>query len=96
MNSTAKKIAALQGLIIDAHNHVGVNDGLYAGNDIYGENGGHPYCQSIESLYYRQISAGVDVSIVFPFGSHPRSSFPYEIDNRVLLKELYKYHTEHS
>jgi len=52
---------------------------------------GYPCSQSVEDLYYRQIAGGVDVNVVFPFGSYPDSLFPYEIDNRRLLRELHDF-----
>lgn len=49
----------LAGKIIDVHSHVGVSVSCYAGASSY------PYAQSAESLYYRQISQGIDVNVVF-------------------------------
>ena len=50
----------LKDRIIDCHSHVGVALKAYACVE-------YPYAQSLEGLYYRQKSAGVDVNIVFPF-----------------------------
>lgn len=55
------KPSDLQGKIIDCHSHVGVGMKAWACGE-------YPYAQSIEGMYYRQIAAGVDVNIVFPFG----------------------------
>ena len=84
MNFEHKKRQELEGKIIDVHSHVGLHAGMY-------ENLDYPCCQSIEGLYYRQLSGGVDVNVAFPFGSYPASSFPYEIDNRRLIKEVYEF-----
>ncbi|MCF7838233.1 MAG: amidohydrolase [Candidatus Marinimicrobia bacterium] len=81
--------ASLAGKVIDAHGHIGIHSGFYAA-------GGYPYCQSVEGLYYRQRAAGVDVNVVFPFGSHPSGAFPYELDNRRLLKEVYEFCPEYA
>jgi predicted TIM-barrel fold metal-dependent hydrolase len=50
----------LAGKVIDAHAHIGVTLKGYACRE-------YPYAQTIEGLYYRQLAAGVDVNIVFPF-----------------------------
>jgi len=49
----------LVGKVIDVHSHAGIH--LKAAADI-----GFPYCASVEDLYYRQRTNGVDVSAVFP------------------------------
>ncbi len=46
--------------IIDAHSHVGVSLKAYAAGE-------YPYAQSLEGLYYRQLAAGVDQNVVFPY-----------------------------
>ncbi len=52
----------LTGKTIDVHAHVGVwLKALYCGD--------FPYAQSLEGLYYRQKSGGVDFNVVFPFCS---------------------------
>ncbi len=84
MNYERKKSKYFSGKIIDVHSHVGIHAGMC-------ENLDYPCCQSIEGLYYRQLSSGVDVNVVFPFGSYPTSSFPYEIDNLRLMKEVYEF-----
>ena len=84
MNFDRKKRQELEGKIIDVHSHVGLHTGMYERLD-------YPCCQSIEGLYYRQLAGGVDVNVVFPFGSYPTSSVPYEIDNRRLMKEVYEF-----
>ena len=52
----------LTGKIIDIHSHVGVSLKAYACTE-------YPYGQSLEGLYYRQIAAGVDVNVVFPYSA---------------------------
>jgi predicted TIM-barrel fold metal-dependent hydrolase len=49
----------LAGKVVDVHAHAGISTRAFAGN-------GFPYCSSIEDLYYRQSSNGVDCSVVFP------------------------------
>jgi predicted TIM-barrel fold metal-dependent hydrolase len=49
----------LIGKVVDVHAHAGINIKAFAEN-------GFPYCSSIEDLYYRQSSNGVDCSVVFP------------------------------
>lgn len=51
--------ADLKGKVIDAHSHVGVSIKMYS-------RGEYPYAQTIEGLYYQQLSGGVDVNVVFP------------------------------
>ena len=57
-----KRVASgdLAGKIIDIHSHVGVSLKAYAAEE-------YPYAQSLEGLYYRQLSGPVDVNVVFPF-----------------------------
>jgi predicted TIM-barrel fold metal-dependent hydrolase len=50
----------LLGKVIDVHSHLGVSLKMYANVEF-------PYAQSIEGLHYRQLAAGVDVNVVFPF-----------------------------
>ena len=49
----------LAGKVVDVHAHAGISIRAFAEN-------GFPYCCSIEDLYYRQSSNGVDCSVVFP------------------------------
>ena len=49
----------LLGKVLDVHAHCGINIKAFAET-------GFPYCSSIEDLYYRQSSNGVDCSVVFP------------------------------
>ncbi|MCD4823190.1 MAG: amidohydrolase [Phycisphaerae bacterium] len=46
--------------VIDCHSHVGVEIKLYC-------RGEYPYAQTAEGIYYKQLSSGVDVNVVFPF-----------------------------
>lgn len=84
MHDKRKTRQELEGKIIDVHSHVGIHAGMY-------ENLDYPCCQSIEGLYYRQLAGGVDVNVVFPWGSCPAGKFPYDIDNRRLMKEVYEF-----
>jgi len=52
----------LKSRLIDCHNHIGVSIKAYARLE-------YPYAQSLEALFYKQRSAGVDVSVVFPLTS---------------------------
>jgi predicted TIM-barrel fold metal-dependent hydrolase len=51
---------SLCGKTIDSHSHVGVALKMYG----LGE---YPYAETAEGIYYKQISAGVDVNVVFPY-----------------------------
>ena len=53
----------LENKVIDCHNHLGVCIKAYSRLE-------YPYAETLESLYHKQLSAGVDVSIVFPFSSN--------------------------
>ncbi len=50
----------LAGKVIDCHSHLGVMIKSFVNRE-------YPYAQTAEGLYYRQISSGVDVNIVFPW-----------------------------
>jgi len=52
----------LKGKVIDVHAHVGVSLKAYGLVE-------YPYAQTVEGLYYRQLSGGVDVNVVFPFSA---------------------------
>ncbi len=69
------KPADLTGKVIDAHSHVGVALGSYGRAE-------YPYAQTIEGLYYQQLSGGVDVNIVFPFNSNLYFDIPGLIAGR--------------
>lgn len=91
--------------LIDGHTHVGV---LYR-NYI---NFAYPYCLSFEDLIFRMDHFGVDHAIVFGIDSsyyttkkgdasvvevnQDFSTFPYEIENQNLLKEIYEIFPDHS
>ena len=49
----------LIGKVLDVHAHAGISIKAFAET-------GFPYCSSIEDLFYRQNSNGVDCSVVFP------------------------------
>lgn len=46
--------------VVDIHSHVGVSLQALAKQE-------YPFAQSIEDIYYRQLSGPVDVNVVFPF-----------------------------
>lgn len=50
----------LRGRTIDIHSHIGVSFKSFA-------KGEYPYAETLEGLYYKQLSGGVDVNAVFPF-----------------------------
>lgn len=54
--------ADLCGKVIDCHAHVGMSTKCYASVE-------YPYGQTLEGLYYRQLAAGVDVNVVFPYSA---------------------------
>jgi hypothetical protein len=60
MERTKRKAQEFTGKTIDAHSHTGVSLKAYGRME-------YPYAQSIEDLRYRQLSAGVDINVVFPF-----------------------------
>lgn len=53
------QLSDLKGKTIDCHSHLGVILKAYMNIEF-------PYAQTVEGLYYRQISSGVDVNVVFP------------------------------
>lgn len=60
MERTKRKAQDFTGKTIDAHSHIGVSLKAYGRME-------YPYAQSVEDLRYRQLSAGVDINVVFPF-----------------------------
>ena len=51
---------SLRGKTIDCHSHVGVALKMYAGME-------YPYAETAEGIYYKQLSSGVDLNVIFPF-----------------------------
>jgi len=51
--------------VIDCHSHIGISLKAFLCTE-------YPYAQSLEGLYYQQLSAGVDVNIVFPLSADLR------------------------
>ncbi len=92
-------------VIVDAHTHIGISPKFYY-------QFGYPYALSLEDLVIRMEMFGIDHSVVFPFvdsayyDNDSESSkiitttrhcqFPYEIENRNLLNEVYEIFPEHS
>ena len=52
--------ADLRGKTIDSHSHVGVALKMYCRME-------YPYAETAEGIYYKQLSSGVDVNVIFPF-----------------------------
>ena len=91
--------------IIDGHTHVGISPAFY-------HQYGYPYALSFEDLVIRMEALGIDHSVVFPFvhsafyeldsqSSQVKTTlrycnFPYELENRNLLNEIYEIFSEHS
>jgi predicted TIM-barrel fold metal-dependent hydrolase len=100
-----KKNLMREEVIIDGHTHVGISPAFY-------HQYGYPYALSFEDLVIRMESLGIDHSIVFPFvhsafyqidnqSSQIKTTtrycnFPYELENRNLLNEIYEIFSEHS
>lgn len=94
-----------QRCIIDCHTHVGISFKNYVTQ-------AYPYCLSFEDLVVRMKSLGIGRSVVFPMDSsfyrasliqekeirttREFSKFPYELENRNLLKEIYEIFPEYS
>ncbi|NOY74355.1 MAG: amidohydrolase family protein [Kiritimatiellaeota bacterium] len=92
----------LVGKTIDCHSHVGVALKMYGLVE-------YPYAETAEGIYYKQISAGVDINVVFPYtfdlycdwksmmkgdvapAADPISEFPYKVENRTLMREVFDY-----
>ena len=100
-----KNLLARGDVIIDSHTHVGISPKFYYQY-------GYPYAMSLEDLIIRMEVNGIDHSVVFPFvdsafyENDSKSAqvktttkfchFPYEIENRNLLNEIYEIFKEHS
>ena len=99
-----KKLLERREVIIDGHTHVGISPKFYYQY-------GYPYALSLEDLVIRMETLGIDFSVVFPFvfsafyeidsqASQVRTTtrycnFPYELENRNLLNEIYEIFPEH-
>lgn len=100
-----KKLLERGEVIIDSHTHVGISPKFYYQY-------GYPYALSIEDLIIRMEVLGIDYTVVFPFvdsafyendsqSAQVKTTtrychFPYEIENRNLLNEIYEIFPEHS
>ncbi|NIA28313.1 MAG: amidohydrolase family protein [Actinobacteria bacterium] len=99
-----KKLLEQRPVVIDGHTHVGISPKFYYQY-------GYPYALSLEDLIIRMETLDVDHAVVFPFvdsafykktpsariGTTTRyCRFPYEIENRNLLKEIYEIFPQHS
>lgn len=100
-----KKRLEQREVIIDCHTHVGISPKFYY-------QFGYPYALSLEDLVIRMQVHGIDYAVVFPFvdsafyvndnksvqvkTTDRYCNFPYEIENRNLLKEIYEIFPEHS
>ena len=63
----------LAGKVVDVHAHAGINIKAFAET-------GFPYCSSIEDLFYRQTSNGVDCSVVFPITPELFFDIPHYVE----------------
>jgi len=63
----------LKGKTIDIHSHVGVSMKSFA-------KGEYPYAETLEGIYYKQLSGGVDVNVVFPFAPELFCNFRRLVD----------------
>ncbi|NLE67474.1 MAG: hypothetical protein GX608_08650, partial [Lentisphaerae bacterium] len=78
---TNKKTARdLKGKTIDIHSHVGVSLKHYA-------KGEYPYAETLEGLYYKQLSGGIDVNVVFPFTMELFCDFHRLVDTGELVED---------
>ncbi|MEN8229756.1 MAG: amidohydrolase family protein [Bacteroidota bacterium] len=100
-----KEILQQKEVIIDAHTHIGISPKFYY-------QFGYPYALSLEDMVVRMEMFGIDRSVVFPFvdsafyddasesakikTTNRHCQFPYELENRNLLNEIYEIFPEHS
>ncbi len=99
------KMVRRKEVTIDAHTHIGISPKFYY-------QFGYPYALSLEDMVVRMEMTGIDHSVVFPFvdsayyeddSDSPviktttrHCQFPYELENRNLLNEIYEIFPEHS
>lgn len=100
-----KKKLIHKNVIIDAHTHVGISPKFFY-------KFGYPYALSFQDLVIRMDTLGIDHSVVFPSGDSAfyindsdslkiktttrYCNFPYELENKNLLKEIYEIFPEYS
>ncbi len=88
-----------QNVVIDAHTHVGISPKFFY-------KFGYPYALSFQDLVIRMDTLGIDHSVVFPIGDSAfyvndgdsskiktttrYCNFPYELENKNLLNEIYE------
>ena len=100
-----KKRLQHRAVVIDGHTHVGIAPKFYYQY-------GYPYALSLEDLVIRMETLGIDYAVVFPFVDSAfyekgntsgrvetttrYCGFPYEIENRNLLNEIYEIFPQHS
>ena len=65
----------LAGNVMDAHSHFGVALSAYGRAE-------YPYAQTVDGLYYQQLSGDVDVNSVFPFTSELYFDLAQRVDGR--------------
>lgn len=96
--SMRRSLARRPDAVIDVHTHVGISPDGYAC-------GSHPYCLGVEDMLIRMEALDIDHSVVFPLSSFHYdirsvmdgkvkcssriASFPYEIANRNLFREIF-------
>src|ERR1019366_10318616 len=68
----------LTGKVVDVHAHIGLNIKAFAET-------GFPYCSSVEDLFYRQSSNGVDCSVVFPISPELFFDIPHYAETGKLI-----------
>jgi predicted TIM-barrel fold metal-dependent hydrolase len=68
----------LIGKVVDVHAHVGINIKAFAES-------GFPYCSSVEDLFYRQTSNGVDCSVIFPITPELYFDIPHYAETGELI-----------
>ncbi len=70
----------LKGKTIDIHSHVGVAMKHYA-------KGEYPYAETLEGIYYKQLSGGIDINVVFPFTMELFCDFRRMVDTGELVED---------
>ncbi len=101
----SKNILRKKKAVVDAHTHVGISPRFYSQY-------GYPYALSFEDLNLRMKVLGIDYSVVFPFvdsryyeydndsaeitTTTKHCNFPYELENKNLLNEIYNIFPKYS
>lgn len=80
MLASKKSARDFKGQTIDIHSHVGVSMKSFA-------MGEYPYAETLEGIYYKQLSGGVDVNVVFPFTMELFCDFRRLVDTGELVED---------